>query len=75
LIVATRGIFVDIAVSMASARRLPMATLAKKRTARPRIVEEGSLSERSPSLAGDSDSEMSLALSELSLAGSQTRSV
>jgi hypothetical protein len=52
-----------------------MATLAQQRMARPSTTEEGSPSELTPSLAGDSDSGMSQALSELSLAGSQTRSV
>lgn len=59
-------------MSMASTRRLPMAAL-QRRTPRPATVEETSPSERSPSVAEDSDSGVSQALSELSLAGSQTR--
>jgi hypothetical protein len=51
-----------------------MAALAQQRSPCPSTVEEAP-SERSPSVAGDSDSGMSQALSELSLAGSQTRSV
>ena len=62
---------------MASTRRLPMATLAARQHGKPRpptVAEDTPPpSERSPSVAGDSDSVMSQTLSELSLAGSQTR--